>query len=197
MIVIVDYGMGNLRSIQKAFQSLGKRTVVSANYKILLKASWIVLPGVGSFGKAVKNLKSLDLWNPLRETILYKKKPFLGICLGLQLMFERSQEDLQQKGMGLFKGKILRFQGIITPHMGWNRVWVVRNSPLFKGIGKQAFFYFCHSYYAPLGEFTLGYTLYGTRFSACIQDENMILVQFHPEKSQRLGLRFLNNFLNL
>ena len=195
MIAVVDYGMGNLRSIQKAFQHLGKKAVVTSSFRTLLKSSHIVLPGVGHFGRAVKNLRALKLWNPLKEAVIVKKKPFLGICLGLQLVLEASQESSSHKGLSILEGKVLKFQGVITPHMGWNKVYLTKTSPLFRGIGNAGFFYFCHSYYAPLLKTTLGYTLYKVKFSSCINYENITLVQFHPEKSQRLGLKFLSNFL--
>jgi len=197
MIYIIDYGMGNLRSIGKAFEYLGERVKYVDSVFSLKKADRIILPGVGSFGKAVSNLKKKGLWAPLKEKILIKKVPFLGICLGLQLLFEKSMESPSCKGLSIFKGILRKFKkNMIVPHMGWNRVnFIRRNENLFKGIEDGSFFYFCHSYYAPLTSFTVGTTLYGVEFSSIIVKENIVLVQFHPEKSQKTGLKILRNFL--
>ena len=197
MIYIIDYGMGNLHSIGKAFEYLGERVKYVDSVFSLKKADRIILPGVGSFGKAVSNLKKKGLWAPLKEKILIKKVSFLGICLGLQLLFEKSMESPSCKGLSIFKGILRKFKkNMIVPHMGWNRVnFIRRNENLFKGIEDGSFFYFCHSYYAPLTSFTVGTTLYGVEFSSIIVKENIVLVQFHPEKSQKTGLKILRNFL--
>lgn len=196
MIHLVDYGMGNLRSIGKAFEHLGQKVNYISSPRDFKKIDILVLPGVGSFGKAVDNLKKKKMFDCVKEWILERKRPFLGICLGLHFLFRGSQESPGKKGMAFFKREITRFRkGLIVPHMGWNRVFFNKKTSLFRDIAQGSFFYFCHSYYAPCGGYTSGYTFYGTKFSSVIEKDNLVLVQFHPEKSQKLGLKLLKNFI--
>ncbi len=194
MIVLIDYGAGNLFSLKNAFKALGASIKISRSKKEIGRAKILVLPGVGSFRKTVESLKKQGIWELLFKEVLERKKPFLGICLGLQIFFEESQEG-KSEGLGIFRKKVKRFKGVIIPHMGWNRVRILKDSKFFRGIKDGEFFYFCHSYYAPLTSFTIGCTNYKINFSSVIEKENILLTQFHPEKSQRAGLRFLKNFL--
>jgi len=196
MITLIDYGAGNLFSLKNAFCSLGFLAKTTRSKREIKRAKVLVLPGVGSFKKTIENLKSFGILEVILKEVLEKKKPFLGICLGLQIFFEESQEG-DTKGLGIFKGKVKRFRGIITPHMGWNQVKILKDSKIFRGIKDGEFFYFCHSYYAPLTPFTVGVTNYKVNFSSVILKENILLTQFHPEKSQKAGLKFLKNFLKI
>ena len=200
MIVIVDYGMGNLRSIKKAVEFLGKRAKVTSDYKLVKKAKKIIFPGVGHFGKAVKELERRRIFSLLKERIkegIY----FLGICLGMQLLLEESEEAANCKGLGIIKGKVKLFEGknLVVPHMGWNQVDLdCGKIELFKGIKNRSYFYFVHSYYCePQEKITAGTTFYGKEFVSFFNKENIWATQFHPEKSQDVGLKLLNNFLNL
>jgi len=196
MIHLIDYGMGNLRSIGKAFEYLGQKVKYISSSGEVRKADILVLPGVGSFGKAVENLEGQGIIDSIKESIFSKKRPFLGICLGLQLLFKGSEESPEKSGFAFFKSRVKRFgKRLITPHMGWNKVFYKKETGIFKGISEGNFFYFCHSYYAPLVSSTVGYTIYGGKFSSVIEKDNMVMVQFHPEKSQKLGLKFLKNFI--
>ena len=199
MIVIVDYGMGNLRSVSKALEHLGGKIKISSVPKEIEKADKLVLPGVGAFGDAMRELRVLKLPGPIRQHIA-RKKPFLGICLGLQLLFETSEESPEAEGLGTFPGKVLRFQsrGVKVPHMGWNQIHIEQKHPLLKGIPDESFFYFVHSYYALPAEPKLvaASCRYGDEdFAAVLGAENLFAAQFHPEKSQDAGLKILKNFL--
>jgi glutamine amidotransferase len=205
MIAIVDYGMGNLRSVHKAVEQVGVEARVTSASRELMDAAKIILPGVGAFRDCMRNLVELDLLEPLIRSI-GKGKPFLGICLGLQLLFEESDEFGLHKGMGVLPGKVTRFPEAIRdpeigeplpiPHMGWNSVEIKKETPLFAGIESGSYFYFVHSYYAiPEDPKDIAaVTSYGVEFACAVQRGNIYAVQFHPEKSQEKGLRLLRNF---
>lgn len=203
MISILDYGMGNLRSVNKAFDSMGFSSVVTADKNIIIESEGLVLPGVGAFGDCVKNLRKADLIDVILDYISIGK-PFLGICLGLQVLFEESEESPDQKGLGLIKGKVVRFnfskdQGLKVPHMGWNQINIARESTLLNGIPQNSWFYFVHSYYpVPQEDGVVAITTnYGSEFTAAIQKDNIFACQFHPEKSSDQGLRLLKNFAHI
>jgi glutamine amidotransferase len=197
LIVIVDYGMGNLRSVEKAFEFLGCRVKVSSNPKEIESASALVLPGVGAFKDCRENLEKKSLVEPILS-FLEKERPYLGICLGMQMLFSYSEEG-GVKGFSLFKGAVKRLPPKNkVPHMGWNNVFYENDSLLFKGISEGSFFYFVHSYYAePEEKVRVGYTDYGVKITAAVERGNIFGVQFHPEKSGRLGLKVLENFRSL
>ena len=197
-IIIVDYGMGNLRNVQKGFEQVGFEAKVTRNKKEIAKASAIVLPGVGAFKDCMENLERYGLIEPLLKSI-EKGKPYLGICLGLQILFSESEESGSQKGLDLVKGKVVRFkpdQEHKVPHMGWNTVRMEREIPMLRGIENGDFFYFVHSYYVVPEEEKWVSTLtdYGEDFASSVCKENLFATQFHPEKSQQKGLRILENF---
>ncbi|MBI5237680.1 MAG: imidazole glycerol phosphate synthase subunit HisH [Deltaproteobacteria bacterium] len=203
MIAIVDYDMGNLRSVEKAFLKLGLPAEVTRSPKNLLNASHIVLPGVGAFKDCMRNLDQYGLIDPILRSI-EAGKPFLGICLGLQLLFEESTEFGVHKGLGLLKGRVVRFSsvggvGLKVPHMGWNSVMFKKQSPLMKDIPEGEYFYFVHSYYAAPDDpdAALTTTDYGLEFVSSIAKDNITACQFHPEKSQKAGLKVLKNFGSL
>ena len=194
MIAIVDLGIGNLANVRKAL-----RGVITDDPYEIEKADKLVLPGVGNFGAVLEKLE------PLRGVILdsiNEGKPFLGICLGLQLLFEGSEES-EGAGLGVFKGKVIRFRGVRTPHIGWNQLWKRKDCELFEGIKDGAYFYFVHSYYAvPVEDIVAGVTDYESKgkrivFTSAVCRENLYAVQFHPEKSGRNGLRVMRNFRRL
>jgi glutamine amidotransferase len=204
VIVIVDYGMGNLKSVHKAVEFLGSKVKISDSPSIIKRASKILFPGVGHFGRAVKELRKRKLYEALKKKIA-EGIPFLGICLGMQLLLERSEEAPLVRGLGAIKGKVKKFRGrLVVPHMGWNSVKVQvkekRKSTrsLFKGIKDNSYFYFAHSYYCqPEEEVVSSTTFYGEEFVSSLHKENIWAVQFHPEKSASLGLKLLENFLKL
>ena len=198
MIAIVDYGMGNLRSVTNAFARLGGSIVVTRDKRTIAEASAIVVPGVGAFGKCMENLRGFDLLDVLREQI-NKGKPYLGICLGLQMLFESSEEAPGVEGLSLVKGSVRRFKNDLkVPHMGWNQIEQIKNSQIFKGIDQGEYFYFVHSFYPEPGEDVVASkTDYGSLFASSIERDNIFACQFHPEKSQKVGLRLLQNFINL
>jgi imidazole glycerol-phosphate synthase subunit HisH len=200
MIAIVDYGMGNLRSVNKAFESMGFASVVTGDINTIKNSEGLVLPGVGAFGDCVKNLKHKKLVTTIIDYIA-EDKPFLGICLGLQVLFEGSEESPGTQGLGIIKGKVVKFQfpeqqKLKVPHMGWNQINIVKNSDLLYGIAPNSWFYFVHSYYAipDDDDFTAITSIYGFEFTAAIQKRNLFACQFHPEKSSDAGLRLLKNF---
>lgn len=206
MIGIIDYGMGNLRSVQKAFESLGAQARIICEPEQVRSADKVVLPGVGAFADAIANLQSRDLVQPVLEFI-DAGRPFLGICLGLQLLFDASEEDGEHAGLGVLPGRIVRFRpapddhAMKVPHMGWNTLtWNGRNgdNPLLRGLesGPAASVYFVHSYYAaPADASVIGTTTdYGGEFCSSVRRDNVFATQFHPEKSQQVGLRMLANF---
>ena len=204
MIVIVDYGMGNLRSVQKALEHVGGEARVSDRAEDVARAERLVVPGVGAFGDAMRALEERGLVEPIREFV-GRGRPVLGICLGLQIFFEESEETgAAGRGLALFKGRVVRFgeevarQGLKVPHMGWNAVEPVRPSSLFAGMPERGvYFYFAHSYYADPADETVvvGRTEYGIRFASVVARENVAATQFHPEKSQAAGLALLENFV--
>lgn len=198
--VVIDYGMGNLRSVSKALEYVGFESVVVSGDKNLVKeAEVLVLPGVGAFGDAMKNLRSLELIEPIRKHI-EKGKPFLGICLGLQLLFEKSYEHGIHEGLGLLKGEVKLLPPTVRiPHIGWNQVWFKKRGEITEGLKDGDYFYFVHSYRViPKEEgVVLSTTDYGEEFVSAIWIDNLLAVQFHPEKSQKKGLRLLENFRKL
>ena len=208
MIAVVDYGMGNLRSVQKALEFVGAKVIVTHDPDLILNADSIVLPGVGAFKDCMANLNKLKLVDPIRKFI-DSGKPFLGICLGLQVLFEESEEYGPVAGLGILPGKVVKFIDgssdakngslIKIPHMGWNQIKVKKNSPLFKGVGDAPYFYFVHSYYVVPEDQNMIATVtnYGVEFVSGIQHKNIYAFQFHPEKSQILGLSILKRFSNL
>jgi imidazole glycerol-phosphate synthase subunit HisH len=199
MIAVVDYGMGNLRSVSNAFRKLGADITVTREKRAIRDSRAVVLPGVGAFGKCVENLKSFDLFDLLKEEI-GRGKPYLGICLGMQILLESSEEAPGVEGMGIIKGRVVRFRGEMKiPHMGWNSIEIVKQSPIFNSIPDGSHFYFVHSYYPdpdPAENASATITEYGRRFTSSIEKENVFASQFHPEKSQHIGLRLLHNFVN-
>ncbi len=199
MIAIVDYGIGNLASVQKAFVKIGADAQVISDAQTIASADRVVLPGVGAFGKAAEHLAENGLVEPLRKAIS-DGKPFLGICLGMQLLFETSEEAPGVKGLGLFKGNVKRFEGVSkVPQIGWNEVRQAKSSLLFASIPESAFFYFVHSYYVvPRNSATvLAFADYGGEYAVAVGKDNVWGVQFHPEKSQAWGLALLKNFAKL
>ena len=206
MIAVVDYGMGNLRSVQKALQRVGGDARVVETPDELARADKIVLPGVGAFRDAMDRLRDQSLTGPLTDAIR-AGRPFLGICLGLQLLFEVSHEDGRHDGLGVLAGEVVRFdfasggrgRALRVPQMGWNRIRWRRRCPLLEGIEHGAYVYFAHSYHvAPADEsITLTTTEYGYRFPSSVWRDNLFATQFHPEKSQAVGLKLLENFVNL
>ena len=197
-IVIVDYGMGNLRNVQKGFEQIGFETKVTRNKKEIERASAIVLPGVGAFRDCMENLERFGLIEPLLRSV-EKGKPYLGICLGLQILFSESEEFGSQKGLNLIKGKVVKFRPDPehkVPHMGWNTIEKERENSFLQGIESGDFFYFVHSYYVIPEEvkWIATFTTYGKPFVSSIWKENLFATQFHPEKSQEKGLRILENF---
>jgi imidazole glycerol-phosphate synthase subunit HisH len=201
MIAIVDYEMGNLRSVQKAFERVGHVATITSEPAVLADAEKIVLPGVGAFRDAIAALHERRLADPIRAAIA-GGKPFLGICLGLQLLFDKSYEDGEHEGLGIVPGEVVRFQvprEFKVPHMGWNQVKFRQRSPLYEGIEEGAHFYFVHSYYvAPQDESVISTeTEYSQPFCSSIGRDRLFAVQFHPEKSQSAGLRLLKNFAEL
>ena len=201
MIRIVDYGMGNLRSVQKAFEKLGTEAVVVTKPADVAGAEKLVLPGVGAFRDAIAELKKQRLVEPVVEH-LAAGKPFLGICLGLQLLFDVSYEDGEWEGLGVLRGKVVRFPegpGFKVPHMGWNTLDPTRQNPLLAGIPGDAYFYFVHSYYVVPEEKSVvaASTDYASVFTSMVARGNLFATQFHPEKSQRVGLKLLSNFAAL
>lgn len=195
MIAIIDYGMGNLRSVQKGFEKVRYPAEIVTEPEALTKAKGVVLPGVGAFGDAMDNLKKWGFIEAIKE-VTARGIPFLGICLGLQLMFEESEEWGIHKGLGLFPGRVKRFEaGLKVPHMGWNQIEIQKVSPILKGIPDRSAFYFVHSYYVDTNEdVTVTLTDYGTRFTSIAGRDNIFGIQFHPEKSSSLGLKILQNF---
>jgi glutamine amidotransferase len=197
-IVIVDYGMANLRSVQKAFESVGHAAEITADPDRVRHAARLVLPGVGAFRDAIARLRDSHLDEPIHEHIR-SGRPFLGICLGLQMLFDRSYEDGTYEGLGLFRGEVVRFPhvpGLKVPHMGWNPLRLRRPAPLWEGLQDGDAVYFVHSYYvAPTDRAIVAAEAdYPEPFAAAVWHENVVATQFHPEKSQRVGLTMLRNF---
>lgn len=203
MIAVVDYGMGNLRSVYKALEKVGYTATVTSSHRQIADARALVLPGVGAFKDCINNLEKLNLREPILQSIR-SGKPFLGICLGLQVLFTESDEFGKTPGLNLIPGRVVHFSKSETPiggrlkipHMGWNALSLQKKLPLFEGIEDGSFFYFVHSYYVnPADKKVIATTTrYGVDFTSSIQQDNMFACQFHPEKSQQVGLRLLKNF---
>jgi glutamine amidotransferase len=198
MIAIIDYGMGNLRSVSKAFEAVGHHAVVTRDAKVIGNASHVVLPGVGAFGDCMANLDRYGLVEPVKATIR-SGKPFLGICLGLQLLFTESEEFGVHQGLDILPGRVRRFnadRALKVPHMGWNQVNIQRRSPVFDQIDNGANWYFVHSYFVDPSDKHIAATTttYGIPFVSSVWKDNVVACQFHPEKSQSVGLRLIKNF---
>ncbi len=201
MIALIDYDAGNTRSVEKALNFLGEESILTRDREALLRADKVILPGVGNFGEAMETLNRYGLISVIHE-IVEKKTPFLGICLGLQLLFEESQEAPGIPGLGILKGKILKIpagEGLKIPHMGWNSLELKNQGRLFAGIPEGAYVYFVHSYYlrAQEREIVKASARYGVEIDASVEKDNVFACQFHPEKSSGIGLAILKNFVDL
>lgn len=202
MIAVIDYDAGNLKSVDKALVSIGEQVVVSRNHEEILSADKVILPGVGAFGDAMGKLKEYGLVDTIHE-VVDRQKPFLGICLGLQLLFERSDESDGVSGLGILPGEILRIPdapGIKIPHIGWNSLDIAPDARLFTGLTSNPYVYFVHSYYLKAADESIvaATTEYGgTLIHASVQKDNIYACQFHPEKSGSVGLQILKNFAAL
>lgn len=201
MIAIIDYGAGNLQSVKKAFDFIGAESVITDNPETIKNCDKILLPGVGSFGDAMESMSAKNLVEIIKEEAL-SGKPFLGICLGLQLLFEESEESPGVKGLGIFKGKIKKFStdmGLKIPHIGWNSLEAKQKDTLFKGIPENSYVYFVHSYYlhAENENEIATVTNYGIDFHSAVGKDNIFATQFHPEKSGDVGLQILRNFASM
>lgn len=201
MIGIIDYDAGNLKSVEKALRFLGEEAVVSRDRSVLLKADKIILPGVGSFGDAMANIKKYELDKVIDEFVNIGKL-FLGICLGMQLLFEGSDESRGVEGLNILKGRILRIpdkEGLKIPHIGWNSLKLMNNGSLFEGIEENSYVYFVHSYYLKADDESIvkAATEYSTFIHASVEQNNVFGCQFHPEKSSSTGLKILDNFAKL
>lgn len=201
MIAIVDYDAGNIKSVEKALAYLGQEAVVTGGREEILAADKVILPGVGAFGDAMNNIRSRGLDSVLHQ-VAQSGTPFLGICLGLQLLFERSDEAPGTEGLGILEGEILRIpeqKDLKIPHMGWNSLHLQNNGRLFKGIDENAYVYFVHSYYLKARDEAIvkASTEYGVHIHASVEKDNIFACQFHPEKSSDVGLSILKNFVEL
>jgi len=201
MIAIIDYDAGNIKSVEKALQKLGADVVITKDAETILTAEKVILPGVGAFGDAMANLKKYGLVEVIQK-VVEKKTPFLGICLGLQLLFERSDETPGVEGLGILRGEILRIPDkdeLKIPHMGWNSLHLQNHGRLFEGLEEQSYVYFVHSYYLKAEDETIvkATTDYGVNIHASVEKDNIFACQFHPEKSSEVGLHILKNFVEL
>ncbi len=201
MIAVIDYDAGNLKSVEKALLSLGQETLVTRDRQELFGADKVILPGVGNFGDAMGKLRAYGL-EPVIQEIAKRRIPFLGICLGLQLLFEESEEAPGVPGLGILKGKILRIpaeEGLKIPHIGWNSLELQNEGKLFEGLEEEPYVYFVHSYYLKAEDESIvkAVTEYGTRIHASVEQDNVFACQFHPEKSSSTGLQILKNFADL
>ena len=196
-IVIIDAGIGNLRSVQKGFEHVGVKPTITDDPAAVAEADGVVLPGVGAFGDGMDGLRLRGLDKAVFETI-ERGVPFFGICVGLQLLFEESEEMGTHRGLGVLPGRIVRFpEGLTVPHMGWNQIDQRRSHPLLAGVPDGAFAYFAHSYHVVTEDVStvVATTDYGSPFPSVVARENVWAIQFHPEKSQRVGLKLLGNFV--
>lgn len=197
MIAIIDYGMGNLRSVQKAFEQVGFPAEIVRRPEALATAPAVVLPGVGAFGDAMANLQEMGMVGAIRQAV-QQGKPFLGICLGQQLLFESSEEFGHTAGLGLLPGQVRKFPAgeLKVPHMGWNQIAIQKDCPLLRDVPDKSYFYFVHSYYVDPTEsaLTAALTEYGLPFASIVSRDQVFGIQFHPEKSSTMGLRILENF---
>jgi len=201
MIAIIDYDAGNIKSVEKALLLLDQEVVITGGREEILKADKVILPGVGAFGDAMANLRKTGLDQVIRE-VTGRGTPFLGICLGLQLLFERSGEAPGVEGLGILKGEILRIpdsEGLKIPHMGWNSLHLENDGRLFRGISEGAYVYFVHSYYLKAADESIvkASTEYSTHIHASVEKDNVFACQFHPEKSSDVGIQILRNFVKL
>lgn len=201
MIAVIDYDAGNLKSVEKALSYLGEEAVVTREFKEILAADKVILPGVGAFGEAMGQLKRYGLDQVIREAVA-QETPLLGICLGLQLLFEGSEESSGVEGLHILDGQILRIpdkEGLKIPHIGWNSLHLQNSGRLFAGVEEGAFVYFVHSYYLKAAdeETVKASTEYGTKIHASVEQGNVFACQFHPEKSSGVGLQILKNFAGL
>lgn len=201
MIAMIDYDAGNIKSVEKALQKLGADVVITKDAQVILSADKVILPGVGSFGDAMDNLKRYGLDEVIHQ-VVEKGTPFLGICLGLQLLFERSDESPEATGLGILKGEILRIpdaEGLKIPHMGWNSLHLQNNGRLFQGLKENDYVYFVHSYYLKAEDESIvkATTNYSVNIHASVEKDNVFACQFHPEKSSDVGLKILKNFVEL
>ena len=198
-VVIVDYGAGNLRSVVRAVAHAGVDATVTTDAAVVTRARALIVPGVGAAADTMANLRAAGLVEPIRDYIA-SERPFLGVCMGMQALFDRSEEGGTHECLGVLRGSIVRFgTGLAVPHMGWNTVELRRDHPVFDGVPDGSYFYFVHSYH-PLpddDEVVIGTTEYGVRFPAVVGTGNLIATQFHPEKSGEMGLRLYENFLRL
>ena len=199
VIGIIDYGVGNLKSIENAFKFIGANVKISSEEEVIKNADAVVLPGVGAFAAGIKNLKELGLDKVVYD-LIERNKPFLGICLGMQLLFEYSEEGGRVKGLGILKGKIQRIpggNGLKIPHMGWNNLNIVKDNLLFAGLSANPYVYFVHSYYleAEGRNDVIAITNYGVNIGAAVNKGNLFATQFHPEKSGKFGLSILQSFV--
>ena len=201
MIAIIDYGAGNLHSVKNALDFLGADNIVTGNKEEILSADKVILPGVGAFGDAMKCLEERGLVETVKA-VAENGKPFLGICLGLHLLFEESEESPNVKGLGIFKGKIVKIpdnRSLKIPHMGWNNIRITKDSKILKNIGNEPYVYFVHSYYVEAEDESVvsAYTEYGQRLDIAVEQGNVFATQFHPEKSGDTGMEILKNFIAL
>ena len=203
-IVIIDYGMGNLRSVQKKFHRVGANTEISNDLELIANAHKLVLPGVGHFYHGIKQLKELGIWDVLNEAILQKKTPILGICLGMQLMAKKSSEGGSLEGLGWFDAEVVKFDvkdqlKYKVPHMGWNNAIIHRDNKFLEGVDNESMYYFVHSYYMKCNDEKdiLTTTCYEDKFVSAIQKDNIFGTQFHPEKSHDTGEKLIRNFVEL
>lgn len=202
MIAIIDYDAGNLKSVQKALAAIGEESEITRDRKILSDADKLILPGVGSFGDAMEHLKKYELDKTIADLVKGENKPLLGICLGLQLLFNRSEESAGIEGLGLLPGEILRIpdkEGLKIPHIGWNSLDLKGNGRLFDGLDESPYVYFVHSYYLKAADESIvkATTDYSVTIHASVEKDNIFACQFHPEKSSTIGLKMLRNFAKL
>ncbi len=197
-ISIVDYGMGNIRSVQKAFESFGATCNITSDEDEILSSNGIILPGVGAFPDAMANIKEFKIDVTLQKAVKMNI-PILGICLGMQLLFDESDEVKNTKGLGFIRGKIKKFQiDLKVPHMGWNNLNIIKSSPILEGVKNNSYVYFVHSYYADMDKENIdAITLYGVNVTAVVSNGNIFGTQFHPEKSGNPGIQMLKNFWKL
>jgi imidazole glycerol phosphate synthase glutamine amidotransferase subunit len=196
VITVVDYGMGNLRNVRRAFEAIGEKVLVTSDPDLVRSAHHLVLPGVGAFGEAVRRIDGLGLRGPMLDHIAHSK-PLLGICLGMQLLFERSEESPGVRGLGILPGEVVRFgNGVKVPHTGWNDARPVPGVGLLEGLPAEPCFYFVHSFYVPEIAAEAARTYYGVDFVSAVSTPSVTAYQFHPEKSQTSGLELLRRFVN-
>lgn len=201
MIAILDYGMGNLRSVSKAFERVGANCQITRDPEILLQADKLVVPGVGAFRDCMEALQSFGLVEAIRQFI-QSGRYYLGLCLGMQILMDESEEGSGVPGLGMISGKVLKFPadlGLKIPHMGWNSIHFEKKAKLFQGLAQDSYVYFVHSYYvAPdLAQLVAATTDYGLKFASSLQHDNILATQFHPEKSQKVGVQIIKNFCDL